>query len=779
MRQGLKRRRNASAGVLFATSLAMLALTPSAFAAGPPVLGDSWASTVFSTTARLHAEVNPNGLFSTYRFEYITKAAHDANVAASKDPFAGASRAPSQTDASIGSGTASVTVLQFVSALTPDTTYRYRVVAKNSGGTASGPTQAFATFPLSGGPLLPDERGWEMVSPIEKNGGQVDPPGTLAGGGLIAAAAAGDAITYSSAASFGQAIGAPPASQYVARRGGGGWTSENLDVAIFSGSYDVETEGVPYRLFSHDLTRGLLTSGKRCRGEAAEGCPVANPPLPGTDAPAGYRNYYLREAGGFQSLLGASDIAFTNVDPADFDLTMAGATRDLSAIVLASCAALTQNATEAPQGEACDHAQPNLYRWSGGGLSLVNLLPAQSVGTPGGALAAPTGAISADGARIYWRSLTSGNLYLREAGATKQVDADAGGGGSFQAAAADGSVAYFTKDGHLWRFLAGADAATDLTPVGGVVGVLEASAAGDRVYFQDSDGLKVWRAGQTSTIAPGPEIAHAANFPPATGTARVSADGARLLFVSDESLTGYDNTDLDTKAPDRQVFLYDDGPKALICVSCNASGARPAGPSTIPATRANGSVAGSPPYKPRVLALEGRRVFFESEDALVIGDTNNVSDVYQWEAQGTGSCTRPGGCVALISSGRDAAGAIFADASAEGADAYFLTEESLVASDLGSLDLYDARVGGGFPVPSPPIPCTGDSCQALPPEPADPTLTTLLAGPGNPSVRYRRYGRKAKKTCPRGTRPKVVGKGKNKVTRCVKARRETKGGRRR
>jgi hypothetical protein len=33
--------------------------------------------------------------------------------------------------------------------------------------------------------------------------------------------------------------------------------------------------------------------------------------------------------------------------------------------------------------------------------------------------------------------------------------------------------------------------------------------------------------------------------------------------------------------------------------------------------------------------------------------------------------------------------------------------------------------------------CEGDGCQALPPEPVDPTLTTLVEGPGNPPVHYR------------------------------------------
>jgi hypothetical protein len=38
--------------------------------------------------------------------------------------------------------------------------------------------------------------------------------------------------------------------------------------------------------------------------------------------------------------------------------------------------------------------------------------------------------------------------------------------------------------------------------------------------------------------------------------------------------------------------------------------------------------------------------------------------------------------------------------------------------------------------------CEGDACQILPPEPVDPTLTTLLNGHGNPKPRYARYNRR-------------------------------------
>ncbi|HXF31273.1 MAG TPA: hypothetical protein VN522_07105 [Solirubrobacterales bacterium] len=48
------------------------------------------------------------------------------------------------------------------------------------------------------------------------------------------------------------------------------------------------------------------------------------------------------------------------------------------------------------------------------------------------------------------------------------------------------------------------------------------------------------------------------------------------------------------------------------------------------------------------------------------------------------------------------------------------------------------------PKPLEPIPCFGDNCQVLPPEPRDPGLSTTVPGVGNPKVHYAHYGSKAK-----------------------------------
>jgi hypothetical protein len=714
--------------------------------AGSPQIPAAWATEVTSASARLNAEINPAESATTYHFNYLTLAAYEANVKAGKDGFTGAVKVPTGVDPNIGAGSTTLFPAQSLTGLNTETAYRYRVVAQNEAGPTVGPEHTLVTLGL-GGPLkLLDNRGWEMVSPVEKNGGDVRGSGSSLGTSLLQAAPDGQAISFGSATSFGVGAGGAPAiSRYLSRRQPGSWSVENLSVPQLSGGYGEGPDADPYRLFSTDLATALLSNGQRCRGEAGS-CPVANPPLAGSGAPAGYRNYYLRQGGGFGALLTAADIGGLAPAPEDFELAFAGAAPDLGHVVLSSCAALTPQASEVPGvGGECNPAATNLYEWSPrAGLSLLNFLPDSGEGTPGAAIAAPGGAVSIDGSRIYWTDLATGNLYLRDGGNTVQVDgaAEVGGGGSFQAASANGAVAFFTKAGHLYRYDVPGEQTTDLTPVGGAEGVLGASEDGSHVYYLTSAGLFLRNGAATTEVA---AAADGTNYPPATGTARVSPDGSRLAFLSKASLTGYDNVGQVSREPESEVFLYDAtaGPLGrLTCASCNPSLGRPLGPSTIP-----GAIGGGegpdvvPAYKPRALSVDGHRLFFDTADALVLQDTDNVPDVYEWEAQGTGSCARPGGCVNLISSGRQTAN--FADASASGNDSFFLTDGSLVESDpLDTVDLYDAREGGGFPVPVKPIPCEGDSCQPLPSPPDESAIGTILPGQGNSPVRYIETGKK-------------------------------------
>jgi hypothetical protein len=611
-----------------------------------------------------------------------------------------------------------------------------------------------ALVPATASAALPDRRGWEMVSPVDKNGGSVNGDGSVAGGGVLQASADGNNVTYSSTASFGPgAQSAPAGSQYLSTRTGDGWATENLTVPIISGSFGPTPNGVPYQLFSTDLTRSLLLNGLHCRAEEGD-CPVANPPLDGTDAPPGYQNYYLREDGGFEALVGTADVTTLKYGPSYFDLDFAGASPDLGHVVVSTCGSLAAGATEVLLGEGCDPAKPNLYEWSSAdGLTLVNTVP-------GAALAAEATAVSSDGSRIYWRNLNNSNLYLRQGPSSKQVDAAAGGGGTFQMATPDGAVAFFVKSGHIWRYDAAADSAIDITPLGGVVGMLGAADDGNSVYYVNAAGIYLWNGGAPVAVAEDANASDASNYPPATGTSRVSADGNTLVFISHAQLTSYNNANNKTDVPEAEVYLYESDGPLLRCVSCRPNGLRPGASSSIPGSFSNGKQPGSTNvYKPRVLSADGSHVFFDSFDPLVSSDTNREGDVYQWEAEGQGDCIKPAGCVALISSGRSAEGASFVDASLDGSDVFFVTDGSLVTGDPGSFDLYDARVGGGLEEELEEIPCFGDSCQSLPSEPVDPGLSTLVPGPGNPRITYVKKHRKER--CQAKKRSKC-GKGKKK-----------------
>lgn len=704
---------------------------PTADAAGPPVVSETWVEEVKADAARLRAKINPGGLATTYRFEVTTQASFEAKG------FEGATLVPVSGPASAGSGTTFQLFAQQagppLTPLQPATLYRYRVTAKNSAqpGGVIGPEHAFSTQGTAPHFGLPDGRGWELVSPVDKGGGAIAPPESLFDGGDLQASpsSAAPAIAYGSATSFSGAQGAPPVSQYISRRGASGWSTENVSAPLASAAYGDEPDGAPYRLFSQDLGAGLLFGGLACRGDVA-GCPAPNPVMPGSGAPAGRMAYYLRSAAGsYASLLDATDLSHTAVQPQRFSVSFAAATEDLSHIVLSSCAALTANATEVPDGAGgCEGSAQNLYELSGGAPSAISLLPGETHTTPGvgpTTLVAPIGAISADGSKVYFTS--AGALYLRDGTQTKEVSAS----GRFQAASTDGSIAFFTEAGHLYRYLASTQAKTDLTPSGGVVGVLGASADATVAYYQDATGIHKWDSGTTSLVAAGSEAAKPSDYPPATGTSRVTAEGSNLAFLSAKELAGFDN------ANRTELYLYGPpvggGSSQLVCASCKPNGERSAGAASIPATVANGTTLA---YRPRVLSADGHRAFFDSTDSLSIADTDNQPDVYQWEAYGVGGCSLKPGCVDLISSGRATEGASFIDASAEGTDVYFITNESLVGADPGSIDLYDARVGGGFPEAAKALACIADACQPLPSPPEDPDPGTLIKTAGNPPAKY-------------------------------------------
>jgi len=108
-----------------------------------------------TTTATLAGRVKPNGLPTTYRFEYGASIAYGKTIPVPA--------------ASAGSGGAFKDVSQSVAGLTPDTVYHYRLVAENAEGTIAGDDVAFRTrapFPTG-----PDGRAFELVSAADETSG--------------------------------------------------------------------------------------------------------------------------------------------------------------------------------------------------------------------------------------------------------------------------------------------------------------------------------------------------------------------------------------------------------------------------------------------------------------------------------------------------------------------------------------------------------------------------------------------------------------------------------
>ncbi len=98
----------------------------------PPVVATAIPASVGATTAILSGTVDPLGNATTYRFEYGTTAAYGSTVPV--------------PDAPAGADTTQHNESQPVTGLAPGTTYHFRLVATNAGGTTSSPDATFTTI---------------------------------------------------------------------------------------------------------------------------------------------------------------------------------------------------------------------------------------------------------------------------------------------------------------------------------------------------------------------------------------------------------------------------------------------------------------------------------------------------------------------------------------------------------------------------------------------------------------------------------------------------------
>jgi hypothetical protein len=746
------------------------------------------------TSADLKATINPNAEETTYAFELVS----EANFVASG--WANATKLPPGGE-ELGSGAVGVEVEQEVTGLTPRATYHLRVSATNAGGVSHGREIIFTTYSEEA-TGLPDGRAYEQATPVNKDGANAQ-----YSEGNVRASASGNGILYFISGGLPEAEGSQNLSNFISLRGPEGWSTQGLFAAAKYGRYSRALglsedfavsymtgygSGNPFRLFEKSTATAqygqIFTDAEDAEPEylatsandEAALFEVHSPWLPGA-AEEGDENLFLwNKASQSLTLAGVFNDGETPEEgalggPWDWYNSGGGGstyyTQELHVL-----------SADADRLFFTDAGTDQLY---------VRENPLQ-----------PQSAMSGEECTEPAMACTY------EVSESQRATADPAGPqpADFLTANEDGSVVYFmskaelTEDAEtgpndnsndLYRYETASHTLTDLTPSTAaenpngeeVAGVLGASRNGSRVYFAAGGVLAagatpghckignnepgtcnvyLWEEGATEPIRFVTQLTSengagyngyrmAWNWAPAesgTGsphTARVSANGDTLVFSASNDVSSYES------GGQIEFYRYEIGDPHPSCLSCLPSGEVPTTSATFGRTEL-GLIAPSTvnASNPRGLSANGNRLFFQTSERLLGADTNGVEDVYEWEADGEGSCSstdQNGGCLYLISTGTSPLPSYFADSGESGNDAFFYTVQPLVGQDKDQLvDLYDARVGGGLASQNPPPAslCTGEACRpAATPAPAAQTPgTSTFSGSPNPKPKEGKHQKK-------------------------------------
>ena len=752
-----------------------------------------WVTDVHSDSALIHGEVNPGGGQTTFHVEYVDDAAFQVTG------FAAAKSVP-VPDLDVGTGVAYIPVKQMITGLTPGTTYHYRVTATNAQDVGYAPVRTLHTFPYvpilsdpcenalerkqTGSALLLDCRAYELVSAPDTGAYNVESD-IVAGqtpyeGYPLAQAPARVLYTMFDGGIPGS--GDPTnrgRDPYIATRGAHEWTTEyvgipatnefaagpfrsavtgasqSLDALAFSDSdvcspcFEGGGTGIPIRIPGSGLVQGMV-------GSIPQAAPVA----------AGEVRRHF-SADGSHFIFGSTtklepDATAGEITIYDRNLK-SGVTRVVSrkpdgsgAMTGAGIAALDVSADGSRiligrllNTDAKGNRRYHLYMSVGAADRTIDLSP----GTTTGALYA---GMSANGSDVYFATDdalagdgdTGADLYRASVSATASTlsRVSTGSGSGDQDACAPAAA---------WNAVSGG-ADCGILAIPGGAGV---AADGSAAYFlspEKLDGsgaagepnLFVAKPGQApvrvTTLEVGnPLVAHALSAVDehSWGDFQISPNGDFAALTSTLALEGaVDN------AGHHEVYRYDLGGGGLDCVSCNPTGVRSAGDSSLAAHGLS--------------VTDGGDVFFNSEEPLAPRDLNGRPDAYQWKD----------GEVQLISPGSSPYDSGLLSVSADGVDAFFFTRDNLAPQDLNgqSMKIYDARAGGGFFILPDKPPCAAsDECHGPSSTPAPAPSIGTVNGTG---------GNSRRKSCKKGQAKKAGKCVKKKKARKKKAKRSRGGG---
>jgi hypothetical protein len=230
-------------------------LTPS-----PPLLEHERAASVSATNVELAVKIDSMGFDTTYHFEYGPSASYGASVPV--------------PDKDIGAAGGYVDVSQLLPNLEAGVTYHYRVVATNANGTTDGPDRTLTTFAAPPAPalasdtcpnaevrseqassFLADCRAYEMVSPVEKEGGDVSTSPTEE-----QISPDGERVKFISMTAFGGALGSESqGAEYISQRAPDGWSTTSINPEQSSSKSLVSLFDTPrYEYLTPDLSKGVF-----------------------------------------------------------------------------------------------------------------------------------------------------------------------------------------------------------------------------------------------------------------------------------------------------------------------------------------------------------------------------------------------------------------------------------------------------------------------------------------------------------------------------------------
>ncbi len=777
---------------------------------GPPLLTTQSAFPVGYDEATMRAKINPSGLLTTYRFEYLTEAQYQSNG----ETFAGA---PSTLEGEIppGDGDGEVAVEVPVTGLAQGTAYRFRILVENPAKAEVGPPQAFETlvrapaqdcenseYRTGLSALLPDCRAYELVTPPQT----LTSPGAFSGptGGarffnsqLVAprGPGAGESVAYRGF------VARADGHFFRAERGAGahpkgGWESEQngLTFAQGAGLAGGAQGGVSadqrywlHEVFEHDrpseLTFPIASYMRVPSGQASRDCApepkatfeLADPPRAFEMVGCGTLGTDPKAAGRYISA-GGTHVIFTSKEPLEGDSPPAGteAIYDREAGTgTADVVSLKPDGTAFGAGENSRYIASSedgaAVVFSTAGALYVHRPDETTLVAEGGTYAG----ISTDGGRVFFIDDTYTPTIANPMVVAGLFVCDVEGGNCagpeqeqepleiapnsvFVNVSADGSSVFFTSEEVLTGEETnenGEEAKVNEPNLyawdGADTQFIALLHPQDLVGFSKEAGQETFNEDllQWTNAIPGQRVLGAFyEMGRAFSPTRSTPDGEALVFQSHAKLTGYDNEEKG------EIYRYvaDSAPgPQLSCVSCSPSGAPHASASDA-LLQSTGEVINADTLVPNVTD-DGSAVVFESLDALLPEDANVTLDVYEWKAPGTEGpggdvCERPGGCLALISTGQSEEFSYLFGMSADGEDVFIFTREELAGADISaSFSLYDARVLGGIPDPPAPAPCEGDACQgpgSVPP--LLPTPATTGTGNGNEEAKPPRRCAKGK-----------------------------------